>query len=209
MGQTSIEQVYHMIREKIIQLELPPGAVLSEANLAEELGVESTAVRGALERLAGDHLVTIHPQQGPYVSKLSLTEQQEIAELRVELEALSARLAAQRIKPEQLAALRAIAARLAGVSPDDIETLMRVDREFHVMLAEAAGNNTLAGILADLYDKSSRFWRSAASRLSFLAGAVERHEELLDALEYGNVEAADRVMREHILEFHRRLRDAF
>jgi len=209
MGQTATERVYRTIRERIIRLELPPGSLLVESSLADELGTGRTPVREALKMLACENLVMIIPQRGIYVSEITLTDLQEIAELRVDVEALGAQLAAKRITPEQLEDLRHLSSRLADVSPGDTEALMEIDREFHRTLAQAAGNKHLATILSSLYDKSLRLWRLAMPRMGFLASSVERHEELLDALEFGNVEAAAKVMRQHVEEFHSRIREAF
>lgn len=209
MGQTATERVYRTIRERIIRLELTPGALLVESNLANELGTGRTPVREALKMLACENLVMIVPQRGIYVSEITLTDLQEIAELRVEIESLSARLTAQRITREQLEDLRRLSSRLASVSPGDNETLMEIDREFHLSLAKAAGNKHLSSVQSSLYDKSLRLWRLAMPRIGFLATYVERHEELLDAIEYGNLEAAADVMRRHVADFHNNIRDAF
>lgn len=209
MSPTATERVYRTIREKIIRLELTPGELLVESRLAESLDTGRTPVREALKMLASESLVVIVPQRGIYVTEITLTDLQEIAELRTEVEGLSARLAAERITEKQLAGLRDLATQLAGLSPDDVDGLMRVDRDFHLSIAEAAGNKHLKQIVVSLYDKSLRLWRLALPRVGHLADAVERHEELLDALEYGNVEHAAGVMRDHVAEFHATIREAF
>jgi len=209
MSPTATERGYRTIREKIIRLELTPGELLVESKLAESLGTGRTPVREALKMLACEGLVVIVPQRGIYVAEITLTDLQEIAELRTEVESLSARLAATRITEEQLAGLHDIAAQLVGLSPDDIDGLMRVDRDFHLSIAVAAGNKHLKQIVVGLYDKSLRLWRLALPRAGHLADAVERHEELLDALEYGNAERAAGVMRDHVAEFHATIREAF
>jgi DNA-binding GntR family transcriptional regulator len=209
MAPTATERVYRVIREKIIRLELHPGELLVESKLAEQLGTGRTPVREALKMLACENLVLIVPQRGIYVAEITLTDLQEIAELRTEVEALSARLAAYRITATQLGGLRALAAELAGLSPQDTDNLMRIDRQFHLAVAEAAGNRHLKQVLSGLYDKSLRLWRLALPRVGHLADAVERHEELLDALEYGNADNASAVMREHVAAFHASIRQAF
>jgi len=209
MAQTATERVYRTIRERIIRLELSPGALLVESNLAEQLGTGRTPVREALKMLACENLVVIVPQRGIYVAEISLTDLQEIAELRAEVESLSARLAAERITPEQVAGLRDLAAQLVDVTAEDVETLMSIDRQFHLAVATATGNKHLKQIVINLYDKSLRLWRLALPRIDHLADAVERHEDLLQALEYGNARRAASVMREHVTEFHNSVRQAF
>jgi len=209
MAETATERAYRTIHERIVRLELAPGALLVESVVAEELGLGRTPVREALKMLACENLVVIVPQRGIYVAEITLTDLQEIAELRVELEALSARLAARRITRPELANLHTLVERLASVSPGDTETLMRIDGEFHTALGRAAGNRHLAGMLTSLYDKSLRLWRLALPRMGFLAAAVERHEGLLEALDAGDSEAAGRIMHEHVADFHAKIREAF
>lgn len=209
MAQTATERAYRTIREKIIRLEYAPGELLVESGLAEELGTGRTPVREALKMLACENLVVIIPQRGIYVADISLTDLQEIAELRLAVEGLAAQLAAQRITPQQLERLRSLTHQLAHTAPDDVERLMEIDRQFHVTVAEAAGNKHLADVIISLYDKSLRLWRLALTRVGALASSIERHEELLDALEYGNAAKAAEIMQEHVRDFHRRMREAF
>ncbi|MGQ9517988.1 MAG: GntR family transcriptional regulator [Anaerolineae bacterium] len=209
MAQTATERAYRTIREKIIRLEYAPGELLVESGLAEELGTGRTPVREALKMLACENLVVIIPQRGIYVADISLTDLQEIAELRLAVEGLAAQLAAQRITPQQLERLRSLTHQLAHTAPDDVERLMEIDRQFHLAVAEAAGNKHLADVIISLYDKSLRLWRLALTRVGALASSIERHEELLDALEYGNAAKAAEIMQEHVRDFHRRMREAF
>lgn len=209
MAQTATERAYRTIREKIIRLEYAPGELLVESGLAEELGTGRTPVREALKMLACENLVIIIPQRGIYVADISLTDLQEIAELRLAVEGLAAQLAAQRITPQQLERLRSLTHQLAHTAPDDMEKLMEIDRQFHLTVAEAAGNKHLADVIVSLYDKSLRLWRLALTRVGVLASSIERHEELLDALEYGNAAKAAEIMQEHVRDFHRRMREAF
>ncbi len=209
MAQTATERAYRTIREKIIRLEYAPGELLVESGLAEELGTGRTPVREALKMLACENLVVIIPQRGIYVADISLTDLQEIAELRLAVEGLAAQLAAQRITPQQLERLRSLTHQLAHTAPDDVEKLMEIDRQFHLTVAEAAGNKHLADVIVSLYDKSLRLWRLALTRVGALASSIERHEELLDALEYGNAAKASEIMQEHVRDFHRRMREAF
>lgn len=209
MAQTATERAYRTIREKIIRLEYAPGELLVESGLAEELGTGRTPVREALKMLACENLVVIIPQRGIYVADISLTDLQEIAELRLAVEGLAAQLAAQRITPQQLERLRSLTHQLAHTAPDDVEKLMEIDRQFHLTVAEAAGNKHLADVIVSLYDKSLRLWRLALTRVGALASSIERHEELLDALEYGNAAKAAEIMQEHVRDFHRRMREAF
>ena len=98
-------KTYRQIKEKIITLRLPPASMIDEERLANQMNIGLTPVRQALRRLALENLVVILPRRGTMVADLNLADLQKIFELRVELETLAARLAAQRATPEQIAAV--------------------------------------------------------------------------------------------------------
>src|SRR3954468_3822167 len=105
---------YAGIRRRIVSLELPPGSAVNEAALATELGVGLAPVRSALRRLAWENLVVILPRRGTLVAELDAADLQEIFELRVELEGLAARLAAERAGPAERETLSALVERTRG-----------------------------------------------------------------------------------------------
>ena len=73
--------VYRQLEERIVTLQLRPGALLSEAELGQQLGVSRTPVAAALQRLAREGLVNILPQRGVVVTEISLTDQLRVLEL--------------------------------------------------------------------------------------------------------------------------------
>src|SRR6476660_2773566 len=105
---------YAGIRQRIVSLELPPGSAVNEAALAAELGVGLAPVRSALRRLAWENLVVILPRRGTLVTELDVADIAEIFELRLELEALSARLAGERADAAQRASLSELIERTRG-----------------------------------------------------------------------------------------------
>ena len=117
MAPTATERVYRVIREKIIRLELPPGELLVESKLAEQLGTGRTPVREALKMLACENLVLIVPQRGIYVAEITLTDLQEIAELRRRHKA--------RIAEREIAIQGRIREAVAKGAFDEIEALQK------------------------------------------------------------------------------------
>ena len=87
---------YRAIKARIVALEMPPASVVDETALVDELGVGLTPVRQALRRLALENLVVILPRRGTLVADLNASDLSKIYEMRVELETLAARLAAER-----------------------------------------------------------------------------------------------------------------
>ena len=112
------DRAYYAIRELIVTLELPPGAVVREPELTERLGIGRTPVREALRRLAQERLVEVFPRRGMFVTKVDVRDLARLCEVRVALEPEAARLAAERATQADLAELRGVArrARRAGAS---------------------------------------------------------------------------------------------
>src|SRR3954469_21260931 len=106
------DRAYYAIRELIVTLELPPGAVVREPELTERLGIGRTPVREALRRLAQERLVEVFPRRGMFVTEVDARDLARLCEVRLALEPEAARLAAERATQADLAELRTL---LAGL----------------------------------------------------------------------------------------------
>src|SRR5439155_713978 len=84
------EEAYTRILDRIVSLEMPPGSVVNEARLREELGIGRTPIREALQRLARENFVRSIPHRGTFVTDVNITDLARITEVRVVLEALLA-----------------------------------------------------------------------------------------------------------------------
>src|SRR5919109_2978701 len=91
------EQAYLELRDRIVTLRLRPGASLREDELMRELGIGRTPLREAVKRLALENLVAVQPRSGTYVTSVDAADIVHIAEVRSELEAQAAELAARRL----------------------------------------------------------------------------------------------------------------
>jgi DNA-binding GntR family transcriptional regulator len=193
---------YAGIRTRIVSLVLPPGSVVNEAALAAELGVGLAPVRSALRRLAWENLVVILPRRGTLVAELDAADLQEIFELRVELEGLAARLAAERAGSAERESLSALVERTRGaLASGDHLALIELDRELHSAIAETAGNTLLASQLDWLYGHVLRLWSVALDRVDALGSSVAEHEGVVDAILHGDGAAAHARMQEHVRRF--------
>ena len=94
------ERAYQALRAEILDWSLPPGAGLGEVEQAERLGISRTPLREALSRLVADGLAEQAPGRGIVVADLSLEQADQLFDLRIALESLLARRAAQRATPE-------------------------------------------------------------------------------------------------------------
>jgi DNA-binding GntR family transcriptional regulator len=201
------QRAYERIRERITTLQLEPGSLVDEQQLAHDLDMELLPVREALKLLAHDSLVVITPRHGLYVADVNIPDLEQLSEMRLALEGLSARLAARRATPDDVVVLEALRREQANTAPQDSERLFDVDHKFHEAIARAAHNKYLADSLERLFGLSQRLWYLGLPRLGFLSGAVERHLDLVEAIKAGDGETAEQIMREHVAEFYAQVRE--
>jgi DNA-binding GntR family transcriptional regulator len=192
-------EAYERLRQAIMQLELAPGAGVSEAQLVKEFGLSKAAVRAALARLRAEGLVVAEPRRAHVVAPLTLRDVLEIYDLRLLLEPPGAEAAAGRIAGDEVARLQ----ELAAPDVDDLGTFLSANRTIHLAIAEAAGNRRTARILERLLDDSERA-RLVALRAGAASGGVRARQELrsvLAELEAGNGPRAKELMAESIRVF--------
>ncbi len=201
------KRAYERIRAKITTLELMPGAALNEQALAAELEMGVVPVREALKLLAHDNLVVITPRHGLYVADVDVPDLEQLSEMRLALEGLSARLAAQRATDDDLVVLEALRREQASTPADDSRRLFEVDHKFHQAVARAAHNKYLAEGLERLFGLSQRLWYLALPKLGFLPGAVEKHLDLVQAIKDSDGDLAEQIMRHHVQEFYDQVRE--
>jgi DNA-binding GntR family transcriptional regulator len=202
-GETSQSgEAYRLIKEKIVTLELPPASLIDESALMAALGLGRTPIREALQRLALENLVVILPRRGTIVADLNISDLQKIFEMRVELEVMAVRLAAERALPAHIAAMdQLLAGAEALLQGGDNYELIRLDHEAHRLIARAAQNEFLEETLDWLYTHVLRLWYVSLSRVRRLREAIEEHRAIADHLRRGDGEGAAALMRAHITEF--------
>jgi DNA-binding GntR family transcriptional regulator len=199
-------RAYELIQEKIITLELAPGSTINEQQLAEEFEMGLVPVREAIKLLAHDNLIVIPPRHGPTVSSVSIPDLEQISEMRLAMESLAARLAAQRVGADDLIILDVLCQELATITRDDSRRLFDLDHKFHQAIARAAGNKYLAKTLERYFGLSLRLWHLSTPHLGFLPTAVEQHLELVKALRAGDQDRAERIMYDHVKDFYDKVR---
>lgn len=210
------QRAYELIWQKITSLELIPGSAINEQELAKELDMALIPVREALKLLVHDGLVVMTPRHGPYVADLNIPELEQLSEMRLSLESLCARLAAQRATPDDLAVLEALRQEAADLhhqvsasAQDDSnyfreasQRLFDVDHKFHQAIARAAHNKYMARTLDQFFGLSQRLWYLALPHLDFLPAAVKEHVELVEAIKAGNADRAEQIMCNHVQGFY-------
>jgi DNA-binding GntR family transcriptional regulator len=164
-------------------------------------------VREALKWLAHENLVDVTERHGIYVADVNVEDLQQLSEMRLSLESLSARLAAERVESDDLVVLKALRKEQAAVTPEESRDLFDLDHRFHQAVAEAAHNKYLAQTLERLFGLSRRLWYLALPHLELLPSSVEKHLDLVEAIEGGDADRAEEIMRTHVKEFYDEVRE--
>ena len=125
------EIVYEELKREILVGEIAPGTRMMEIELADEMGVSRTPVREAIRKLEKEGLVTIEPRKGAYASDVSIKDMVDVLEVREDLEAMAAALAAQRVtEDEKKALLDATLEYQKAVESEQTEDIIRCDEAF-------------------------------------------------------------------------------
>ncbi|HEY0219616.1 MAG TPA: GntR family transcriptional regulator [Afipia sp.] len=191
---------YEAIKEGIRSHAYPPGQKLSEARLAEQLGVGRSPVRTSLRRLEAEGWIEISPQSGSFVAEPSTSDVLELAELRRLLEAHAACEAATKLTDDELKMLREECDALKAIDLErDTDSLHAFDDIFHSTIHRAAGNKRITRMLRTLKDQIHwvRTFNTTV-RPRRTSGSFAEMERVLEALERRNGEAAAALMAEHI-----------
>ncbi len=200
------DKAYHLIRHKIITLELSPLSAIDEHVLMEDLQLGRTPIREALQRLVAEDLVSAAPRRGMFVADISLTDLQKIFELRMILEGFCACLAAQRATEDQLAEMEAVIQELGKVPDEDGRAMMAIDEQFHELLYQAADNEFLADTLRRLHALSCRIWHLFLNRLGNVRETMEQHIKITKALQARDGARAEKLLQQHISDFQNEIK---
>jgi GntR family transcriptional regulator, rspAB operon transcriptional repressor len=193
---TNRRTVYETLRRDVLTLELPPGAALSENELAARLGVSRTPVRESLILLAEEGLVQVFPQVGSFVSRVDPARVADAQFLREAVELASLEDLPARPDPELVRELREnlAAQRRPGL---DVEEFFALDEAFHHALLRLSGHGnawtTVVSAKGHL-DRARRLGLQATAPPTF----TDQHVEILDAVLAGDGTGARRAMRAHL-----------
>jgi DNA-binding GntR family transcriptional regulator len=204
------ERAYIELRDRIVTLRLAPGTLLREDELMRELGIGRTPLREAIKRLALENLVVVQPRSGTFVTSVDAADIIHISEVRADLEAQAAELAAQRmdgLTRERAEALLEEVRALEGAA--DPDALMNLDESIHELIWEGSRNPYLVETLERYFVLSLRIWYVVLDRVPGLGAAVFDQARLLEAVLARDHVQARSLMREHVLAFEREIVAAF
>ena len=201
-----VDHVYAAIRERIREGALARGARVHQEDLAAELGVSRTPVREALRRLAAEGLVEMHTNRGARVADVSEGDMRGSYEARLVVEPGAARLAAQRGLAEPQAQMRAaVAAQRRAIGK--IRPSFEANRDFHVALVAASGNEFLRDFVENLWVAriGEVVYERQAETPEQMRADADEHEQILEAIVRGDARAAETLTRRHIADAIKRV----
>lgn len=202
------EQAYEAIRDRLILLDIPPGAPINEGQLAAELGIGRTPIREGLKKLELEHLVVSYPRRGTFATQVDITDLADISEVRQVLEPLAARRAARLARPQVRAELSAKAEEIAAMdeAPTDKRSLMELDLSVHRLIYRAAENPHMSETLVRLDNLATRIWCLVLDRLPSAFEHVREHTGLLRAIVDRDADRAGELAAQHVSHFERAIR---
>lgn len=204
------QTVYKTLRHEILSMELPPGSPLDEVRLSERFDMSRTPIREALLRLVSEGLVTTLPNRNTIVAAI------DFASLPTYFDALSlmyrvtTRAAASRKDPALMNRIRTHQRAFSeAVNAQDAHAMIEANREFHVAVAELGGNPYYTAFFARLLDEGRRilrlYYRTFDDRLPLQY--VQEHEDMIAAIEAGDVAEADRLAIAHAAQIVRQIQE--
>ncbi|MFD1930577.1 MULTISPECIES: GntR family transcriptional regulator [Nonomuraea] len=193
------EQVAHALRAALVTGEMRPGVVYSAPVLAAQFGVSATPVREAMLDLAKEGLVEAVRNKGFRVTELSDRDLDELTEIRQLIEVPTIARLADASRAEEFERLRPVAQQIVDAAERaDLLAYIDADLRFHVELLALSGNAHLVEVVRDLRNRARLYGLSRLSERGMLPDSAREHLELLDALQAGDRQAAERIMGEHI-----------
>jgi GntR family transcriptional regulator of gluconate operon len=198
------EIIANEMRRAIIVGEIAPGTRLDEQWLADKFGVSRIPVREAFPLLARSGLVRLEPRRGAFVVGITNDDIHDIYEFRRVIEAYAIRRVAETIDAEGLAQLRMLAERVEGaMRANQPEQLAENDLEFHRQLVTMARSKRLlsawemnAELIAVFLSVNASTFRDIS--LSYDPIAEQRHTQLISLIEQHQVDAAEKIMKDHL-----------
>jgi DNA-binding GntR family transcriptional regulator len=191
------ERAYRIIKEKIISCQLPPGSILNERELVEEIGTSRTPIREALHRLEKENLVLIIPQRGAFVCEITPKIINDIYQLREIIEPNLVSMVTPKIAEDVLLRFKQ---EFLTLGKDDYNILAKRDNEFHFTVIDLVGNECLKQVMENMYDQNERI-RFLLTRLpQRLQETVAEHVDIIDHMLARDQERAAEAMRRHLVQ---------
>lgn len=198
------DQVHDHIKRMILSGELKGGERVPEASLSKLFGVSRTPLREALKKLSDYGLIYIKPRSYAEVVVISENEAKEIAEVRINLEILSAKLFSRHADPENYKALKEISRKCLEFNEQgDKAGAFEMDSLFHLSIARDCGNKVLYEIFEKLDARIQLLRLNQQLGPDSLKDYIKQHNVLISAMENREENLIESILNAHIMhDFH-------
>ncbi len=194
-------RVFTALRAAIVSMRFAPGQALSEKDVADMLGVSRQPVREAFIKLQEAGLVSIRPQRGTFVVKISAKQVYDVRFVREAIEVQVARRASEICRPADLDALNAnLHAQRQLLEGGDGAAFLTLDESFHRLLAQAADCHYAWKVVEDMKAQMDRVRYLSLPQATPINRLVDQHAMIVDAIAKADPGAAERAVRVHMRE---------
>jgi len=199
---SAAERAYQHTKAKILSGEAAGGVLLSEGDVAAELGISRTPVHEAFLRLDAERLLAVAPRRGAAVVPMAPDEARDVLEMREAVERSTARRALGHGRPATAVVdeLRThLDAQRRAAAADDVEAFVVADSAFHGVLVRASRNQTAIQFMGLLRDRQLRLmFQHLRVGADEVAAALGEHEAMLAAVEQGDADAYCDLLHDHV-----------
>jgi len=195
------QKVYDDLRNRIVQMELPPDSTLSRADLARDYEVSLMPIRDAMQRLERDGLIRVFPQSKTVVTRIDIQQLHEAHFLRVAVESeIVRRIAVAGADEELIGRLRSLLRMQAALVDDTQQYVMfnEIDEAFHKTLFGAVDQIGLYDLVHSKSGHLARVQRLDLPKEGKMRDILSKHSAIVDAIEARNPELAQQSMRAHL-----------
>lgn len=209
--QSRMEAIYKEIRERICLLQYPPGMALKEKDLADEFGVSRTPIRGILQRLEFEGLVSGEFGSNSIVTFVDIRSLKQVYALRLRLAEIIGELSSHRVQEEHIGALQSLLEECEGMHGryNPIQ-LARLYNAFHDVMLGLIGNQPLRQISDQLFHQTARVWLQILPELNWAEEVnyiCDEIRDVIDALQAGDMPRMAMVRRDHMSMLLHRIND--
>ncbi len=193
------QQIFRAIEEKILSGELKPGDNLTELKLCEELKVSRTPIREAIRQLEAEELVRVIPNKGAVIVGVSQKDITDIYSIRILIEGLAARWAADNITDTELERLREILDLQEFYTiKNDQANLEKYDYAFHCAVYDGCKSKQMRRVLSNFHHFIKHAREMSFEDDTRAKTALQEHRRIYEAIAIGNGESAESEMKTHI-----------
>lgn len=192
------QQVFDRLENEILCGNYQRGEILTEGILSENLGVSRTPIREAIGRLEQEHLIE-STGKGIRILGVTTEDLEDIYEIRLQVEHMAARRAAERITDEELEHLKeTLELQEFYLQKKDAERLKAMDSDFHEQLYRYCGSAVYYDVLMPLHTKVQKFRKASIQKTGRAEQSVKEHRMIFEAIALRNPDAAEAAIRTHI-----------